>query len=245
MPEPLAAHHRVACQLRAPSLTLDLDLTLHAPWTVLFGPSGSGKTTLLRAAAGLLPVTATVAFQRFSEAHGWEDLSQRRPEERLVGYAPQSAALFPHLSVRENLLFASRFAEARGSSATAARVNAASELCRLEPLLHRSPRHLSGGERQRVALARALAAPDARLLLLDEPLSAVDRALRLELLPRLRQFAAELALPVLSVTHDLEEAYVLQADVAVLENSRVVRRGPAAATLAAERASLLRSLNVS
>jgi molybdate transport system ATP-binding protein len=154
---------------------------------------------------------------------------------RSIGYAPQGAVLFPHLSVRENIAFASQARRSPDDQSIAAAI----DLFELGRLAHRMPRDLSGGERQRVNLARAFAVPAARLLLLDEPFTGVDRNLRDTLLPRMQQHAAKLGLPVLSVTHDVEEALLLGAEVVRIEQGAVIDQGPASRVLADERARML------
>ena len=165
--------------------------------------------------------------------------SQHPTHRRNLAYAPQGAILFPHLSVRENIAFAST---ARNLPANTQLIDTAINLFDLAPLANRLPRDLSGGERQRVNLARAFAVPSAHLLLLDEPFTGIDRALRDTLLPRMQQHAAQLGLPVLSVTHDVEEALLLNAEVIRLDNGRIIAQGPASDVLAAERTHILATL---
>ncbi len=196
-----------------------------APGEVLgvLGPNGAGKTTLLRSLAGLLPLTAgsvrlgatvldDVATDTFVPA-------ERRP----VGLVFQNYRLFPHLSVRDNVGFAARCA---GAGRAGSRRLADRELGRfgLGHLAGRRPGQLSGGEAQRVALARALAA-DPGLLLLDEPLSALDARTRLEVRTELRRHLGRFPGPVLLVTHDPLEAMVLADRLLVLEGGRVVQVG--------------------
>jgi molybdate transport system ATP-binding protein len=144
------------------------------------------------------------------------------PERRRIGYVPQDAQLFPHLSVRDNVLF--------GARAAGGRVNAVLEVLELTRLLDRRPSTLSGGERQRVALARALAT-DPRLLLLDEPLAGLDVGLRDRVLPYLLRLRAEWNVPTLYVTHQLGEAVAFAETVLVLERGRVVRQASPLALL--------------
>jgi molybdate transport system ATP-binding protein len=140
-----------------------------------------------------------------------------------VGYVPQDAALFPHLSVRSNIRFGVRDERA---------FEEAVKLLELEPLLNRRPRELSGGERQRVALARALATAPS-LLLLDEPLASLDTALKARVLPYLRAVRERTAVPLLYVSHDAEEALVMADECMVIERGRMVRRGPTREVLGA------------
>ena len=198
------------------------------PGSVLavLGPNGSGKSTLLRAVAGLLPVAAgrvvlgdqvldDSAREIFVPAH-----------ERPVGMVFQDYRLFPAMSLRDNVAFGPRM---RGIGRVAAREIASSWLARLDlaELADRRPAAVSGGQAQRVALARALAG-EPELLLLDEPLAALDAQARLDVQTQLRQHLAEFAGPVLLVTHDPLEALVLADRLLVLEGGRVVQQGPPA-----------------
>jgi molybdate transport system ATP-binding protein len=233
-------HHRLSVAARFGPLDLHARLELTAPWTVIFGPSGSGKSSLLRAACGLLHRGIVDFSERSTTNADWVEVENRRhatpPHLRSIGYAPQGAVLFPHLSVRENVAFA---ATARHQTANTQLISEAIELFELSALANRMPRDLSGGERQRVNLARAFAVPSIHLMLLDEPFTGVDRALRDTLLPRMRQRIAQLGVPILSVTHDVEEALLLNAEVIRLDAGRIVAQGPAAQVLAEERASML------
>jgi molybdate transport system ATP-binding protein len=236
----LQAHHRLSVRGQAGALHLNVQAGLTAPWTVLFGPSGCGKSTVLRALCGLTDLA--VSFTRYSASDGsGTSLENTPPERRQLAYAPQQAALFPHLTVRENIAFAT--AVRRRSNPQTVPLEEILALLQLDPLAGRKPHHLSGGERQRVALARALAVPDARLLLLDEPFAGVDRALRDDLLPRIRAWLAHRNLPALSVTHDVDEALLLQADVLRLHEGRSLAQGPAPHILAPEMQRLLATLH--
>jgi len=183
----------------------------------LLGPSGSGKSTLLRLVAGLeTPEAGRITF-------GDTDLTPLPPERRGVGLVFQDYALFPHLTVYENIAFGlreRRWNEARIES----RVREMLELTHLSPHARKRPEALSGGERQRVALARALA-PEPRLLLLDEPLGALDLRLREELLLELRDILRRTTVTALVVTHDQAEAFLLADRVTVLRAGRVVQSG--------------------
>lgn len=230
----LAPHHTLQVDAQLGALHLCADVAFTAPWTVIFGPSGGGKSSLLRALCGWIPSRCT----RFE--HGQQlDLSQTPPHRRQLAYAPQGASLLPHRAVRDNVAFAQ---ELHGSADTAL-TDTALALFELTSLAHRRPAMLSGGERQRVNLARTLAVPQPRLLLLDEPFSGIDRALRDTLLQRLRTTLAERDLPAILVTHDIEEALQLDAEVVRLEDGRVVAQGPAHSVLAAERQRALLHLS--
>ncbi len=222
-------------RLRLPraGFTLDVDLALPARGiTVLFGASGSGKTTVLRCVAGL--EQAALAHIRIG-GQLWQDEAQglalpawRRP----VGYVFQEASLLPHLDVRGNLAYAQkRAAKARGARQALLAVDTAIDLLGLAPLLTRQTADLSGGERQRVAIARALAT-QPELLLLDEPLAALDPARRQEVLPWLERLRDELHIPMLYVTHSVDEVVRLADTLVVLSQGRVQARGPAAQVLA-------------
>jgi molybdate transport system ATP-binding protein len=192
-----------------------------APVTVLYGPSGSGKTTVLRCLAGLDAPDA--GFIRFG-AETWADHGARRfvpPQRRGVGLVFQEYALFPHLTVADNIGYALRRAP-RGERA--ARVGEVARLLRIAELLPRRPDRLSGGQRQRVALARALASRP-RLLLLDEPLSALDAPTREEVRGDLRALLERTRIPSIVVTHDRVEAMALGDRMAVLAEGGVRQVG--------------------
>ena len=216
-------HHRLRVAGARGAVRLDVSLELSAPWTVIFGPSGSGKSSLLRAACGLLS-ELDVEFRR-REGGGWVDVGAMAVHRRGLAYAPQGAAVFPHLSVQENVAFA---------GATKDEVDAALSFFVLSGMRQRQMRELSGGERQRVSLARAFAVPGARLMLLDEPFSGIDKGMRNDLLLRLREHTEALGVPVISVTHDVEEALLLEAEVVRITAGRVAGRGAAAVVLAEE-----------
>lgn len=240
LPEP---HHLLRVDANLGALRVSATMTLSAPWTILFGPSGSGKSSILRAACGLLS-SADVDFARSvpSIPSGWDELQTTHhaipTHRRNLAYAPQGAILFPHLTVRQNIAFAGDVLHRPHSPL----IESALDLFQLGPLAHRLPRDLSGGERQRVNLARAFAVPTPHLILLDEPFTGVDRSLRDILLPGMQQHAAQQGIPVLSVTHDIEEALILDAEVIRLEQGSVIDQGPASRVLADERARMLNIL---
>jgi molybdate transport system ATP-binding protein len=223
------AHHRLSVRGQLGALQLDADLDFSVPWTVIFGPSGSGKSSLLRAICGLL-AEATVHFSA-----GTLNLDRLAPHRRNLAYAPQHRAIFPHLSVQDNVAFplTTRHLPTAG-------VADALQMFELTALAERMPRDLSGGELQRVNLARAYAVPNPSLVLLDEPFTGIDRATREILLPRMRASNV----PTISVTHDVEEALMLNAEVVRIERGKVIAQGPAAEVLAAERAEMLRTLTL-
>jgi molybdate transport system ATP-binding protein len=201
-----------------------LDVAFEAPAgsiTALFGPSGSGKTTVLRAIAGLQDVTES---QVSCGDDLWSDTAARlmtAPHRRPVGFVFQDYALFPHLTVREQLALALGH---RPAGERAGRVDALLELAQLQGLGDRRPAALSGGQQQRAALARALAR-DPTLLLLDEPFAAVDWALRESLRKELVRLQRALSLTVVLVTHDFEDVAKLADHLVVLESGRVTAAG--------------------
>ena len=240
-------HHQLRVKGRRGSVDLDVSLELTAPWTVIFGPSGSGKSSVLRAACGLVP-GVQVEFRRWDSTAnkgtgGWLELqgqARSLPTSwRELAYAPQGTAIFPHLSVKKNIEFGWK---SRGGKSDRRFVDAAIDLFAMQPLLPRRPRELSGGERQGVGLARAFAVPNAKLVLLDEPFSGSGRSMRESLLPAMRARLAQLGVPALSVTHDVEEAILLGAEVVRLEAGKVVARGPATEVLVDERVAMMRAL---
>jgi molybdate transport system ATP-binding protein len=214
---------QVRLQLPRADFLLDVDLRLPGSGiTVLFGPSGSGKTSILRCVAGLEKAQeARVAVGE----EVWQDDAARvfvPTHRRALGYVFQEASLFAHLDVRGNLDFGRK----RISSPEAARtLEDAIELLGIGHLLGRQVAQLSGGERQRVAIARALATMP-RLLLLDEPLAALDAARRQEILPWLETMHLELKLPMLYVTHSADELARLADHVVMLEQGKVKAAGP-------------------
>ncbi len=191
----------------------------------ILGPSGCGKTTLLRLIAGFeIPDPGAGQLRLFGDV-----VDQQRPYERQVGMVFQNYALFPHLSVERNVAFGLE-ERRRPPPEIASRVRAALELVRLAPERFRSrmPAQLSGGQRQRVALARALVL-EPRILLLDEPLGALDLKLRKEMQVELRALNRTLRTTFVYVTHDQEEALTMSDRIAVMDHARVVQIGTPAA----------------
>jgi molybdate transport system ATP-binding protein len=232
-------HHHLQLRTTVGALALDLDLDLTANWTVIFGPSGSGKSTILRAIAGLLPNTHA-QLTRQDEDRSQHDLTHTPPRARHIAYAPQQPSLFPHLTVADNIAFAQKSSSRSISSEQ--NINQAIQLFHLQDLLPRYPRNLSGGQQQLVNLARAFAVPAPQLMLLDEPFTGIDRPLRDAILPDLRSTLRTRNIPVLSVTHDVEEAFLLQPEVVVLRDGRIVDQGYVSKVLAEERLSILNAL---
>jgi molybdate transport system ATP-binding protein len=208
---------------RLGGFTLDVEFTAAAQGvTALFGASGCGKTTLLRCVAGL-----TRAAEGYVSFHGetWQDDKSGRfvpAHERACGYVFQEASLFAHLSVRQNLEYGwKRVAPAERRIV----FDDAVELLGISPLLARRPAKLSGGERQRVAIARALLA-SPRLLLMDEPLASIDAPRKGEILYYIERLRDELRVPIVYVTHAVEEVVRLADAVVVLAHGKVIEAGP-------------------
>ena len=206
-----------------PGFRLDLDVAAPPGLTALFGRSGAGKTTVVNAIAGLLtPQSGRIALgaQVLLDTERRISLPRHR---RRVGYVFQEARLFPHLSVRRNLLFGRRFAPraARGPG-----LDEVVSLLGIGHLLARAPVALSGGEAQRVAIGRALlSAP--RLLLMDEPLAALDNERRAEILPYIERLRDSFGLPIVYVSHSVPEIARLATTIIALEAGRAARAGPA------------------
>ncbi|MBA1200557.1 molybdenum ABC transporter ATP-binding protein [Pseudomonas capeferrum] len=220
---------RARLKLTRDAFTLDVDL--HLPGrgiSALFGHSGSGKTSCLRCLAGL-----ERASQAFVEVDGvvWEDSASGYflpPHLRPVGYVFQEASLFPHLSVRGNLEFGWRRVAPRERKVD---VEQACQLLGIGHLLERRPATLSGGEAQRVGIARALLS-SPRLLLMDEPLAALDSSRKREILPYLERLHDELDVPVIYVSHALDEVARLADHLVLLEEGKAMASGPIGDTLA-------------
>jgi molybdate transport system ATP-binding protein len=196
------------------------------PVAALFGPTGCGKSTTLAAVAGTLqPERGRIAFGD-RVLFDWNRKVRLLPEERRVGWVPQDALLFPHRTVEANL----RFGTGRAGNGDAPGFDRVVDVLDLRPLLGRWPGALSGGERQRVALGRALlSAP--RLLLLDEPVSALDEAGRLRALSFVERVVGEFRVPALFVSHHRTEVLRLARTVVRMEGGRAVETGPAAEVL--------------
>jgi molybdate transport system ATP-binding protein len=211
----------VEVRVRAGAFEMEASLDLSGPISVLVGPSGAGKSMLLKSIAGIVaPERGRIAADGevfFDAAHGID----LKPRHRRVGYVPQSYALFPHLTVEENVAFGLR---GLGPSDRAGTVRWILSVLKLDGLGPRRPGSLSGGQQQRVALARALAV-QPRLLLLDEPFAALDPALRDEMRESLAATLRELAVGVVLVSHDVVDAWRLADSVAVMEGGRVLQAG--------------------
>lgn len=215
-------HHRMA------SFTLDVTFQAPSGITALFGRSGAGKTTLIQAVAGLLKPD-----QGEIHLHGETILDTAHGiaipvHKRRIGYVFQGTRLFPHFSVRGNLLYGRWFGKGPKDNGQIDRI---SELLDLGPLLDRRPSTLSGGEKQRVAIGRALLS-EPRLLLMDEPLAALDAARKSEILPYLERLRDDLDVPIVYVSHDVSEVTRLATTIVALDEGQVMRDGPAAEVLA-------------
>lgn len=227
--------------MSAPRVAVDFELTLRAgarefalqvafdsdqDRIVLFGPSGAGKTATLRAIAGLLqPARGRIAIGDrvlYDSARGID----MAPRQRRVGYVFQDYALFPHLSVRDNIAYGLRsLRRPLLDAADRRRIDAMLDLFELQALAAMRPRELSGGQRQRVALARALIV-EPQLLLLDEPFAALDVRLRERMRSELRELQLRFAVPLLLITHDLHDVRSLAETLVVMEMGRVTRSLP-------------------
>jgi molybdate transport system ATP-binding protein len=236
----------VELEHRMGAVSLDVRFTLTQPWTVLFGPSGSGKTTLLRSIAGFVrPESGRIVSGvevLFDSAKKVFVPAHKRP----VRCAGQAAKLFPHKTVRWNLMYGNGWVSKPADAMEVAEQFMAS--FRLKGLADRMPGELSGGERQRAVVARAVVAAvtfsgsGRPLLLLDEPFSGLDIAMRDELLIELQEWVRRWKVPVLSVTHDVGEAFQLGAEVIKIADGRVVQKGSVAEVLMEERQRLMKQL---
>jgi molybdate transport system ATP-binding protein len=214
-------------ELKHPGFCLDVDLDLPGQGvTALFGPSGCGKTSLLRCMAGL---NRAEVGRLIVNGETWQDGEFFLPvHQRALGYVFQEANLFAHLTIQRNLEYGqSRIAQA----ARRVEFDRAIELLGISHLLERKPAGLSGGERQRVAIARALLT-SPRLLLMDEPLAALDLARKQEFMPYLERLHHELDIPVIYVTHAPDEVARLADHIVVMKEGRALAAGPLTETLA-------------
>ncbi|TYL47200.1 molybdenum ABC transporter ATP-binding protein [Marinomonas sp. IMCC 4694] len=206
------------------SFSLDLDLALpNSGVTALFGPSGSGKTTLLRCLAGLEKNNRNNTENTLSlNGEIWQQPGYFRPaHKRPIGYVFQDANLFPHLTAGENIQFAIKRADPFQSVVS---YNEIVQLLNIKAVLSHYPDQLSGGERQRVAMARAMLI-QPKLLLMDEPLSALDETIKQDILPYLEQLCQSARIPILYVSHSLEEVIRLADHMVLLEKGRAVEQG--------------------
>ncbi|MDP9050347.1 MAG: ATP-binding cassette domain-containing protein [Acidobacteriota bacterium] len=237
---------------RIGALEIDASFVLTQPWTLLFGPSGSGKTTILRAIAGLVRpaqgritstmMPGTLVEQKFTLLDTDKGIFVPA-HNRVIRFAAQKPNLFPNLTVRENLIYGIRRTGPPGDfSDWEDKVRFAMEQFGLAPLAAKYPSQLSGGEAQRLNLARADTALDCRLLMLDEPFTGIDATQQTTILSYLTGKAEKEKRTILSVTHDVAEAFQLGAEVIKIADGRVVAQGPVEVVLAEERKRLLEQL---
>ena len=190
----------------------NINLEVDNEYFVLLGPTGAGKSVLLEIIAGILmPEKGKIILNG-------KDITNLPPEKRGIGFVPQDYALFPHLSVFKNIEYGLRIKNRKGDDS---KVYELAEKLGIESLLQRHPNTLSGGEKQRVALARALAV-EPKLLLLDEPLSAVDLRTKEMLMRELKKVRSEFHIPIIHVTHSFIEAAMLAERVAVMINGEIM-----------------------
>jgi ABC-type sulfate/molybdate transport systems ATPase subunit len=216
------------------NFSLHAAFALRSPWTLLFGASGAGKTTLLRILVGLTPPSAGYIRlgnnQLLDSARG----IATPPGQRKIGLVPQQAVLFPHLTVRDNIGFG---IHQWTRSVRESRIEELLVFFEIEAFANRKPSRLSGGERQRIAIAQALA-PRPDLLLLDEPFNALDVPSRISIIRKLHAVGA----PVLYVSHELGDAWQINADAILLESGRITAQGPTRLILASQRDRIISQL---
>ena len=225
---------KLRCRIPLAGFELNINVRFDTYVTAIFGPSGSGKTTLLDAIAGLrdiadgeIEIDGRVLF---SSARG----INLPPRQRGIGYVPQEGALFPHLSVRRNIVFG---AERKTDTAVRIRMDHVLEVLEISHMMDRPIAKLSGGEAQRVALARAILS-HPRLLLLDEPLAALDIGLKEKILPYLGRVRDEFHIPMIYVTHNLTEVLTLADWVLMIGQGRLITQGVPREALRSSRAIL-------
>ena len=248
-------HLSVQLRHRVGALDIDAEFHLTQPWTILFGPSGSGKTTILRAIAGLIrPDHACIvsifrAGPKCAPCITLVDTAKAiclPAHMRGAPLAAQQARLFPNKNVLENMKYGYPGVGSPGEQDFRDELIAKlPSVFLIENLLQKLPRELSGGETQRASLARAAMTCNKRILLLDEPFTGLDFPLRDALIANLAAWQETSKTPILSVTHDVAEAFQLDAEVIKLSAGRIVQQGPVATVLAEERARLLEQLTPS
>jgi molybdate transport system ATP-binding protein len=208
------------CRIPLASFELDIDVSFDSRVTAIFGPSGSGKTTLLDAVAGLRRIVDGEITIDGRTLYSSARRINLPPQQRGVGYVPQEGALFPHLSVRKNILFGAE----RGYANNSIKTNHVLNVLEIGHLLDRPVTNVSGGEAQRVALARAILS-QPELLLLDEPLAALDIGLKEKILPYLGRVRDEFQIPMIYVTHNLTEVLTLADWVLMIKEGKLITQG--------------------
>ncbi len=218
---------------RAGTFDLDVAFSVGAEITVMFGMSGAGKTTVLECIAGLMqPDSERVLLNG-------TDLTRLPARERRIGYVFQELALFPHLTARENIGYGLRTLPEREKKQ---RIGEIIESFHIAHASDRKPRAMSGGERQRVALARSLVIQPC-MLLLDEPMSALDHGTKAAILRDLREYHTQHRIPVIYVTHALDEVFAIADRVLKIANGKIVAEGKPEEVLSEEREQLIQYLN--
>ncbi|HTE91562.1 MAG TPA: molybdenum ABC transporter ATP-binding protein [Terriglobales bacterium] len=235
----LSVNIRKRFAVSAGAFELDAAFEIPAGITILFGASGAGKTTLLDCVAGLAtPDSGWIAIgkQKLLDLERGTNLA---PQQRRIGYVFQDLALFPHLSVKKNIEYG---LQSLGGSERQRRSDALMASFRISNLRARKPAEISGGERQRVALARALVT-DPCLLLLDEPMAALDASTKSKIIEDLRAWNSDHHIPILYVTHSREEVFALGERVLVLENGRIIAQGTPHEVMSAPRQETVAQLS--
>ncbi|NYF90449.1 ATP-binding cassette domain-containing protein [Tunturiibacter empetritectus] len=238
----MSIEHRVG------AISLDVRFALTKPWTVLFGPSGSGKTTVLRVIAGFVHPDSGSIVQKGNVLVDRVSGVFVPPHLRPVRTAAQTARLFPNMTVHSNVTYG--LGQSARPDDTSRIVDEITSLFRIQELADRRPHQLSGGEKQRVSVARAVVSAityegsGAALLLLDEPFSGLDYAMRDQLVDGLRTYLMRWKTPVLSVTHDVGEAFQLEAEVIRITEGKIVQQGSVFEVLGEERRRLMSQLRV-
>jgi molybdate transport system ATP-binding protein len=226
----------VALQYAVGAMTLEVKFELAQPWSVLFAPSGVGKSTVLRLIAGLLRpqrgrVARVGADEMVTVLTDTEAGIYVPAHRRGMGLVSQNVGLFPHMTVLRNVLYGVGSGEEARKAGDRRGVDEIMEMCRVAHLAGKMPAAISGGEMQRVALARAIVARPGCPLLLDEPFTGLDAALKEEIIRDFRSWMGQTGTTVLQVTHDLGDVLAAEAEVLVMENGRIVAQGPTEAVL--------------
>lgn len=225
--KPSGRYNQIDLRLDAGDFTLAFEAEWDPPVCALFGPSGAGKSTIMEIIAGVRRATSARVVLDGRTVIDSEIANTPPARLRRIGWVPQDASLFPHLTAGENVRYGLR----RGGAEGEKRLGAALDVLEIAGLMERPAGALSGGERQRVAVARAIGS-GARVLLLDEPLASLDEPLRARVFPLFVRLRDEIGLPMIYVSHDPEEVLAIAPHVVVVANGRCVASGPAADVLA-------------